>query len=66
MMLKAILFVVGLITIAVLFLLQNAFSKPVYNKMSNVWQDDSEGRQIAHLMIGAMVIIAFLLGILIS
>jgi len=65
-MLKAILFVVGLITIAVLFLLQNAFSKPVYNKMSNVWQDDSEGRQIAHLMIGAMVIIAFLLGILIS
>lgn len=66
MMLKAVLFVAGLIAIAVLFLLQNAFSKPVYNKMSNVWQDDSEGRQIAHLMIGTMVIIAFLLGILIS
>jgi len=65
MMLKIILFVCGLLTIAVLFLLQNAFSKPVYNKMSNVWQDDSEGRQIAHMLIIAMIIIGFLLGLLI-
>ena len=66
MILKAILFVAGLLAIAVLFLLQNAFSKPIYNKMSNVWQDDTEGRQIAHMMIGAMVIIGFLLGLLVS
>jgi hypothetical protein len=65
-MLKGILFIAGIITIAVLFLLQNAFSKPIYNKMSNVWHDDQEGRQIAHLMIGAMIVIGFLLGILVS
>jgi uncharacterized membrane protein len=66
MMLKGILFIAGIITIIVLFMLQNAFSKPVYNKMSNVWQDDEEGRQIAHFIIGAMVVISFLLGILVS
>lgn len=66
MMLKGILFIAGIITIIVLFMLQNAFSKPVYNKMSNVWQDDEEGRQIAHFIIGAMVVIGFLLGILVS
>jgi cytochrome c biogenesis protein CcdA len=65
-MLKGILFIAGIITIIVLFMLQNAFSKPVYNKMSNVWQDDEEGRQIAHFIIGAMVVIGFLLGILVS
>lgn len=62
MILKGLLFIAGLVTILILFFLQNAFSKPVYNKMSNVWQDDEEGRQIAHMMIAAMVIIAFLLG----
>ena len=65
-MFKGILFITGIITIAVLFFLQNAFSKPIYNKMSNVWQDDQEGRQIAHFMIGAMIVIGFLLGILVS
>ncbi len=65
MMLKAFLFIAGIATIGILFLLQNAFNKPIYNKMSNVWQDDEEGRQIAHLMIGGMIIIAFFLGLLI-
>lgn len=62
MILKGLLFIAGLVTILILFFLQNAFSKPVYNKMSNVWQDDEEGRQMAHMMIAAMIIIAFLLG----
>lgn len=62
MILKGLLFVAGLVAIMILFFLQNAFSKPVYNKMSNVWQDDEEGRQMAHLMIAAMIVIAFLLG----
>lgn len=65
-MFKGILFIAGLCCIGILFLLQNAFSKPIYNKMSNVWQDDQEGRQIAHLMIIAMIVIGFLLGILVS
>jgi hypothetical protein len=62
MILKGLLFVAGLVMIIILFFLQNAFSKPVYNKMSNVWQDDEDGRQMAHLMIAAMILIAFLLG----
>ena len=62
MILKGILFIAGLLMIVILFFLQNAFSKPVYNKMSNVWQDDEEGRQMAHMMIAAMILIAFLLG----
>ena len=66
MMLKAILFLIGVFAIVVLFFLQNAFSKPVYNKMSNVWQDDEEGRQISHFMICTMVVIGFLLGLLVS
>jgi uncharacterized membrane protein len=65
-MFKGILFIAGIITIIVLFMLQNAFTKPVYNKMSNVWQDDEEGRQIAHFIIGAMIFIGFLLGLLVS
>lgn len=65
-MFKGILFIMGILSIVILFLLQNAFSKPVYNKMSNVWQDDHEGRQMAHIMIVAMIIIGFLLGILVS
>ena len=65
-MFKGILFIMGILSIVILFLLQNAFSKPVYNKMSNVWQDDHEGRQMAHMMIIIMVVIGFLLGILVS
>ena len=66
MMLKGILFICGLLGIGILFLLQNAFSKPIYNKMSNVWQDDQDGRQMAHIMVVAMIVIGFLLGILVS
>lgn len=66
MMFKGILFLAGALAIIVLFLLQNAFSKPIYNKMSNVWEDDQEDRQIAHLMIIGMIVIGFLLGILVS
>lgn len=65
-MFKGILFIMGILSIVILFLLQNAFSKPVYNKMSNVWQDDQEGRQMAHIMIVAMIVIGFFLGILVS
>jgi len=66
MILKGVLFTIGLLTIAILFLVQNAFSKPIYNKMSNMWQEDSEGRQIAHAVIIAMVVIGFLLGLLVG
>jgi hypothetical protein len=59
MILKIILFVVGIVTLLVLFFFQNALTKPIYNKMSNVWQDDVEGRQIANFIVWIMVIIGF-------
>jgi hypothetical protein len=59
---KAIIFFIGILIIGFLFLVHNAMSKPVYNKMSNVWEDDPQGRQYSHITIMAMLFIAFFLG----
>ena len=61
-MVKIIVFLVGSLVLFVLFLMQEAFSKPIYNKMSNIWEEDSYGRLMAKLMILAMIIIAFVMG----
>ena len=61
-MVKIIVFLVGSLVLFVLFLMQEAFSKPIYNKMSNIWEEDSYGRLMAKLMILAMIIIAFIMG----
>jgi hypothetical protein len=37
-------------------------TRPVYNKMHNMYQDDEKGRAIANWTIFAMIIVAFLLG----
>jgi len=60
---KALVFIAGVFLLYLLFLVQNAFSKPVYNKMSNVWEDDPVGRKFHNVIIITMVIIAFLLGL---
>lgn len=62
-MVKIIVFLVGSLVLFVLFLMQEAFSKPIYNKMSNIWEEDSYGRLMAKVMILAMVIIAFIMGV---
>jgi len=49
--------------LALMFLVQNAFSKPVYNKMSNVWEDDPVGRKFHNIIIISMVIVAFIMGL---
>jgi hypothetical protein len=59
---KFILFLIGIMLIGFLFLVHNAMSRPVYNKMSNVWEDDPKGRQFSQITIMAMLFIAFLLG----
>ena len=55
---------IGTIVIGFSFLLHNALTKPIYNKMSNVWQDDPVGRQYANVLLGIMLTIAFYLGTL--
>lgn len=55
---------IGTIVIGFSFLLHNALTKPIYNKMSNVWQDDPVGRQYANILLGIMLAVAFYLGTL--
>ena len=57
MIIKLIAFIVGLIVLGFLFLVNNAMSKPLYNKMSNIWEDDPVGRKYANITIVAMMFI---------
>jgi Na+(H+)/acetate symporter ActP len=63
-MIKLIAFAIGLIVLGFLFLVNNAMSKPIYNKMSNVWEDDPEGRKYANITIVAMMFISFFMGLM--
>lgn len=65
-MVKFITFLVGFIILFILFIVQEAFSKPIYNKMSNVWEEDSYGRLVAKAVIIVMLIIAFFMGVILK
>jgi hypothetical protein len=53
-------FAIGIL--AFFWIVINAMTRPVYNKMHNMYQDDEKGRAIANWTIFAMIIVAFLLG----
>ena len=55
----------GTLIIGFLFLIHNAMTKPIYNKMSNVWEDDPQGRKFANITLVFMLLIAFYLGYLV-
>jgi hypothetical protein len=55
---------IGTIIIGFSFLLHNALTKPIYNKMSNIYEDDPTGRQYANLLLCVMLAVAFYLGTL--
>lgn len=59
-----IIFIIGVIIIGFLFLVHNAMTKPIYNKMHNMWHDDPEGRKIANITLVVMLFISFYLGTL--
>lgn len=65
MIAKAIGFIFALAILGVLFLVHNAMNKPIYNKMSNVWEDDPQGRQYANMTLIFMMIISFIMGLMI-
>ena len=50
--------------IGLCWLLVNAFSKPILNKMHNYYEDDTEGRKIANILIAFILFIAFLVGLI--
>jgi hypothetical protein len=59
-----ILILVGFIFI--LWGVANAMNKPVLNRIHNYYEDDTEGRHIANMIIGIMLVLAFLLGLLVA
>jgi D-alanyl-lipoteichoic acid acyltransferase DltB (MBOAT superfamily) len=63
-MITGVIFIIGILVIGFLFLVHNAMTKPIYNKMHNMWHDDPEGRKIANITLVVMLFIAFYLGTL--
>ena len=61
-MIDFIIAFIGTIILGFSMLLHNALTKPIYNKMSNVYEDDPRGRQYANLLLVIMLLIAFYLG----
>ena len=59
-----ILVIIGFIV--VLWYLVNVFSKPILNRMHNYYEDDPKGRNIANMVIGVMLALAFLMGTIIT
>lgn len=59
-----IIFIIGVLVLGFLFLVHNAMTKPIYNKMHNMWHDDPEGRKVANITLMVMLFIAFYLGTL--
>jgi Na+(H+)/acetate symporter ActP len=63
-MMMGIIFIIGILVLGFLFLVHNAMTKPIYNKMHNMWHDDPEGRKVANITLMVMLFIAFYLGTL--
>jgi len=63
-MMTGIIFIIGVLVLGFLFLVHNAMTKPIYNKMHNMWHDDPEGRKVANITLMVMLFIAFYLGTL--
>ena len=63
---KYILVLVLLGIIGICWLCAHAFSKPILNKMMNYYEDDSEGRQIANMLIGIIILTSFLIGYIVA
>jgi TRAP-type mannitol/chloroaromatic compound transport system permease small subunit len=63
---KLLSLILGLNALAFFWIVINAMTRPVYNKMHNMYHDDEKGRVIANWTIGAMIVVSFLLGYMIG
>ena len=52
--------------IAMFWIIVNAMTRPIYNKIYNMYVEDEKGRAIANWTIAAMVLVSFLLGYMIG
>jgi hypothetical protein len=64
MILKGIMFIFGVLVLGFLFLVNNAMSRPLYNKIHNVWEEDPEGKKYANITLVVMLLIAFFTGMM--
>ena len=63
---KLLSLILGLNALAFFWIVINAMTRPVYNKMHNMYEDDEKGRAIANCTIAALIIVSFLLGYMIG
>jgi hypothetical protein len=61
-MIKIIILIFGISILLFFWIVINAMTRPVYNKLHNMYHEDEKGRVIANWTIGAMIIVSFLLG----
>ena len=61
-MYKIIMLLFGITAIAIFWIVINAMTRPIYNKAYNMYIEDEKGRAIANWTIGAIILVAFLLG----
>ena len=48
--------------IAMFWIVINAMTRPIYNKIYNMYVEDEKGRAIANYTIAALILVSFLLG----
>lgn len=60
--LKILLASFAIAAIVMFWIIINAMTRPVYNKMYNMYLEDEKGRAIANWTIAAMILVSFLLG----
>lgn len=63
-MIKGIVFILSVLVIGFLFIVHNAMSRPLYNKIHNVWEEDPEGKKYANITLVVMLLIAFFTGMM--
>jgi hypothetical protein len=48
--------------IVMFWIIINAMTRPIYNKIYNMYVEDEKGRAIANYTIAALILVSFLLG----
>ena len=60
--LKILLVAFAIGSIAMFWIVINAMTRPIYNKIYNMYVEDEKGRTIANYTIAALILVSFLLG----
>ena len=60
---KIVIYTTCFIVLIILFNLQTKLRKPIFNKVSNVWNEDKEGVLMADAILVVMLTLSFILGL---